>query len=62
MIWILICLLLLLRVLVYVVYRIAFYSPNRTQNDDYNIAHTAQMDPLRETITDMIDALGKIPL
>ena len=43
------------------VYRIAFYSPNRTQNDDYAIAHTAQMDPLREPITEMIRTLNEIP-
>ena len=43
------------------VYWIAFHSPNRTQNDDYAIAHTAQMDPLRETITEMIRSLNEIP-
>ena len=43
------------------VYRIAFYSPNRTQNDDYAIMRSAQMDPLRETITEMIRSLNEIP-
>ena len=43
------------------VYGIAFYSPNRTQNDDFSIAHTEQMDPLRETITEMIRTLNEIP-
>ena len=42
------------------VYRIAFYSPNRTQNDDYAIAHTPQMNPLREEITEMIRTLNAI--
>lgn len=44
-----------------VVYRIAFYSPNGTQNDDYAIAHTEQMDPLRKDIIGMIDTLKAIP-
>lgn len=43
------------------VYLIAYYSPNRTQNDDYHIAHTPQMDPLREEITEMIRTLNDIP-
>ena len=43
------------------VYMVAFYSPNRTQNDDYVIAHTEQMDPLRDTIKDMIRTLNDIP-
>ena len=42
------------------VYLFAYYSPNRTQNDDYAIAHTPQMDPLREEITEMIRALNAI--
>ena len=45
----------------YIVYRIAFYSPNKTQNDDYSIARGEQMDVQRETITAMIDALNAIP-
>ena len=45
----------------YIVYRIAFYSPNKTQNDDYNIARGEQMDAQRETITAMIDTLNAIP-
>ena len=43
------------------VYWIAFHSPNRTQNDDYAIMRSAQMDPLRETITEMIRTLNEIP-
>ena len=30
----------------YVVFRIVFLSPNRTQNDDYNLYYSEQMDPL----------------
>lgn len=45
----------------YVVYRIAFYSPNKTQNDDYHISRSEQMDAQRETITEMIDTLNAIP-
>lgn len=44
-----------------VVYVIAFRSPNRKQNNDYNIAHTSQLDPLRETISGMIARLNEIP-
>ena len=48
-------------VIAFAVYRIAFFSPNRTQNDDYAIMHTEQMDPLRDTITEMIRSLNEIP-
>ena len=39
----------------------AFYSPNRTQNDDYMISHSTQMDPLRDLILKMIHDLNDIP-
>ena len=45
----------------WVVYRIAYHSPDRTQNDDYAIARTEQMEPLRETTTEMIRRLNEIP-
>lgn len=45
----------------YVVYRIAFYSPNKSQNDDYHISRGEQMDAQRETIKEMIDTLNNIP-
>ncbi len=45
----------------YAVFRIAFHSPNRTQNDDYAIPPSEQMEPLRETALDMIQALNGIP-
>ena len=43
------------------IYRFAFYSPNKTQNDDHSVAHTPQMDPMREHIMGMIDAARAIP-
>ena len=45
----------------YIVFRIVFLSPNRTQNGDYNLYHSEQMDPLRDTILDMIRAVNAIP-
>ena len=45
----------------YVVFRIVFLSPNRTQNDDYNLYYSEQMDPLRDTILDMIRTVNAIP-
>ena len=45
----------------YGIYRFAFYSPNRTQNDDHSVAHTPQMDPMRDHIMEMIDAVRAIP-
>ena len=61
----LLLILLILAAIVFVltagVYLIAFHSPNRTQNDDYHIARTEQMEPLLETTTAMIRALNGIP-
>ena len=45
----------------YVVFRIVFLSPNRTQNDDYNLYYSEQMDPLCDTILDMIRTVNAIP-
>ena len=45
----------------YGVYRVAFHSPDRKQNDDYSINRSPQMEPLRETVKAMIDELNAIP-
>ena len=45
----------------YMVFRIVFLSPNRTQNDDYNLYYSEQMDPLCDTILDMIRTVNAIP-
>ena len=44
----------LLLLISYIVYRIAFYSPNGHQNDDFNIMDTPQMDVFREKSLEMI--------
>jgi fermentation-respiration switch protein FrsA (DUF1100 family) len=45
----------------YAVFRIIFRSPNKWQNDDLNIPHSDQTDPLREEITEMIRTLNAKP-
>lgn len=45
----------------YAVYRVAFHSPNRTQNDDYCISRGEQMDAQRDTIIGMIAKLNERP-
>ncbi len=42
-------------------YLYVFYSPRGNQNDDMNIAHTEQMDPLRDTIAEMVRRQLAIP-
>ena len=55
--WTLIGILLLAQLIAYALWRIAFRSPNRRQNDDYHLADTEQFRPLQKTITGMIDRL-----
>ena len=45
----------------YLVFRLLFHSPNKTQNDDLFLSPSEQTDPLRETIFGMIRALNGIP-
>ncbi|MBR7041060.1 MAG: alpha/beta hydrolase [Clostridia bacterium] len=45
----------------YIVFRIVFLSPNGTQNDDCHLYDSPQMDPLRDTILDMIRAVNAMP-
>lgn len=45
----------------FAVYRFAYFSPNRRQNNDYAIASTPQMDALHEDILRLIDAANAIP-
>ncbi len=59
--WTLIGILLLVQLIAYVLWRIAFRSPNRRQNDDYHLADTDQFRPLQPTIRAMIDRLNAIP-
>ena len=58
---ILLAIVVLVLALTYSLFRFVFYSPNRTQNDDYHIAHTEQMDAVRETATAMIRKLREVP-
>ena len=59
--YILLALILLFLAICYGIYRFAFHSPNKTQNDDFCISPSEQTDPLRETIFGMIRALDGIP-
>ena len=45
----------------YVTYRIVFYSPNKTQNDDFSLPVSDQTEPLLETIKAMIREVNAIP-
>lgn len=45
----------------YGLYRYAFRSPNRVQNDDYHITVNPQMDVFREEITECITRLNALP-
>ena len=61
MIYILCGLTLAILIISYVVYRIAFYSPNKTQNDDHHLMDTEQMRPLYDTIHAMVDRMNAVP-
>ncbi len=45
----------------FAVYRFSLYSPRGNQNNDYAVARTPQMDPLRDRIMDMIHTLNERP-
>ncbi len=45
----------------YVTYRMVFYSPNKTQNDDFSLPVSDQTKPLLETIKTMIREVNAIP-
>lgn len=45
-------------ILLYAIYRKAFYSPNKYQNDIYNIPTGEQYDPYRQRMLDLIDDLN----
>ncbi|MBQ9685120.1 MAG: alpha/beta hydrolase [Oscillospiraceae bacterium] len=45
----------------YGIYRFGFYSPNKTQNNDYSVADTPQMNAMRGEILAMIDAVNELP-
>ena len=45
----------------YVMFRLVFRSPNRTQNDDFCIPRSDQTEPLYDTITEMIRAVNALP-
>ena len=45
----------------YGVYRYIFYSPDKTQNDDYTLAEGSHSDQKRRQICAMIDAVRAIP-
>lgn len=61
LLWILLIIAAVVLLAAWIVYGIAYRSPNRTQNDDLSIAHTEQMDALRDTITGMIQELNAVP-
>ena len=43
------------------VYRFGFYSPNRTQNDDFAVAVVPKGDPRRPVVEAMIAAVRELP-
>ena len=43
------------------VFWMSFHSPNRTQNDDFYLGTSEQVEPLRETICGMIRELYEVP-
>ena len=43
------------------VYRFGFYSPNRTQNDDFAVAVVPKGDPRRPAVEAMIAAVRELP-
>jgi pimeloyl-ACP methyl ester carboxylesterase len=45
----------------YMTYRMVFYSPNKTQNDDFSLPVSDQTEPLLETIKTMIREVNAIP-
>ena len=54
-------LLVVLLCVTFVMFRIVFHSPNRRQNDDFEIPHSDQTDPLRDRIESMIRAANAMP-
>ena len=42
-------------------YRFAFHSPNKTQNNDFNLLKTPQMDPFRKVTVQMISKVHNLP-
>ncbi len=58
---VLLCLAAALLGIAYATFSIVFRSPNKTQNDDFNIPSSDQMAPLRETVSEMIRTLNAIP-
>lgn len=51
----------ILVILLYAIYHKAFYSPNKHQNDIYNIPTGEQYDPYRQRMLDLIDDLNSRP-
>jgi pimeloyl-ACP methyl ester carboxylesterase len=45
----------------YMLYRTAFHSPSKTQNNDFNLLKTPQMDPFRKETVRMISKVHELP-
>ena len=59
--WISLVLTILFLGVCYGIYRFAYYSPNKTQNDDHSVISSPQTDPQRNHIMEMIDAVRALP-
>lgn len=59
--WIFIAGLIIFQAIAYALWRFAFHSPNKTQNDDHAIGDSDQLKPLADKIHHMIDELNSIP-
>ena len=44
-----------------VIYRVSFYAPNPTQNNDYSVVKTKKIAPIYDHILSMIDQLNRVP-
>lgn len=44
-----------------VIYRVSFYAPNPTQNNDYSVIKTKKIAPIYDHILSMIDDLNRVP-
>ena len=56
MLVILLIIILICLAICYGIYRFAFYSPNKTQNNDLAVSSTPQMNERRQKIISMIEA------
>lgn len=59
--WIIIAALIFLQAIAYILWRIAFKSPNKTQNNDHFIGDSEQIKPISDKVIRLIDEMNAIP-